>query len=70
MIVEQVDTNDPLGYWKESVLGLLLDDPIWLWSIAAERFNSECPSIGLDRPEDIVLSSMLCVGLHDWSEGQ
>src|ERR1700759_4594013 len=51
------------------MLGLLLDDCIWLWSIAADHFNSERRSIGLDCPKDIVLSSMLCVGLHNWSEG-
>ena len=49
-------------------MGLLLDDRIWLWSIAAERFNSECRSGDTDRPGDIVLSSMLRAGLHDWSE--
>src|ERR1700753_2268351 len=48
-------------------MGLLLDDRIWLWSIAAECFNSECCSGDMDRPGDIVLSSMLRAGLHDWS---
>src|ERR1700753_786937 len=53
--------SDPLVYQKESTLGLLLDDQIWLWSISANCFNLECRSISLDRPEDIVLSSMLHV---------
>ena len=48
-------------------MGLLLDDWIWLWSIAAERFNSERRSGDTERPGDIVLSSMLRAGLHDWS---
>src|ERR1700755_1370311 len=49
-------------------MGLLLDDRIWLWSIAAERFNAERRSGDTDRPGDIVLSSMLRAGLHDWSK--
>src|ERR1700759_3347181 len=49
-------------------MGLLLDDRIWLWSSAAERFNAERRSGDTDRPGDIVLSSMLRAGLHDWSE--
>src|ERR1700759_5363956 len=49
-------------------MGLLLDDRIWLWSIAAERFNSERRSGDTERPGDIILSSMLHAGLHDWSE--
>src|ERR1700753_3653748 len=49
-------------------MGLLLGDRIWLWSIAAERFNSERRSGDTDRPGDIVLSSMLRAGLHDRSE--
>ena len=51
-------------------MGLLLDDRIWLWSIAAERFNAERRSGDTDRPGDIVLSSMLRAGLHDWSESE
>src|ERR1700753_3277937 len=51
-------------------MGLLLDDRIWLWSIAAERFNAERCSGDTDRPGDIVLSSMLRAGLHDWSESE
>src|ERR1700753_2095889 len=48
-------------------MGLLLNDQIWLWSIAAERFNSEHCSGDMERPGDIVLSSMLRTGLHNWS---
>jgi hypothetical protein len=51
-------------------MGLLLDDRIWLWSIAAERFNAERRSGETDRPGDIVFSSMLRAGLHDWSESE
>ena len=51
-------------------MGLLLDDRIWLWSIAAERFNAERCSGDTERPGDIVLSSMLHAGLHDWSESE
>src|ERR1700755_3400380 len=49
-------------------MGLVLNDRIWLWSIAAERFNAERRSGNTERPGDIVLSSMLRAGLHDWSE--
>src|SRR6201992_1077219 len=49
-------------------MGLLLDDWIWLWLIVAERFNAECCSGDIERPGDIVLSSMLRAGLHNWSE--
>src|SRR6201992_820953 len=51
-------------------MGLLLDDRIWLWSIAAEQFNSERHSGDTERPGDIVFSSMLHAGLHDWSEAE
>ena len=49
-------------------MGLLLDDRIWLWLIAAERFNSERRSCDAEQPGDIVLSSMLRAGLQNWSE--
>src|ERR1700753_4095603 len=49
-------------------MGLLLNDQIWLWLIAAERFNAEHRSGDTERPGDIVLSSMIRAGLHDWSE--
>src|SRR6201992_259790 len=49
-------------------MGLLLDDQIWLWSITAERFNAERCSGDTEQPGDIVLSSMLRTGLHNWSE--
>src|ERR1700753_908067 len=51
-------------------MGLLLDDWIWVWSIAAERFNSERHSGDTERPGDIILSSMLHAGLHNWSESE
>src|ERR1700753_1152148 len=51
-------------------MGLLLDDRIWLWSIAAECFNTERCSGDTERPGDIVLSSMLRTGLHNWSESE
>src|ERR1700753_2732231 len=51
-------------------MGLLLNNCIWLWLITADCFNSECCFIGLDCPKDIVLSCMLCTGLHNWSKGQ
>ena len=51
-------------------MGLLLDDRIRLWSIAAKRFNSKRCSGDTDCPGDIVLSSMLRAGLHDWSESE
>src|ERR1700753_1526223 len=67
---ERADALNPLAYRGEAGIGLLLDDRIWLWSIAAERFNAERRSGDTDRPGDIVLSSMLCAGLHDWSESE
>ena len=51
-------------------MGLLLDDRIWLWSITAQRFNAERRSGDTERPGDIVLSSILCAGLHNWSESE
>src|SRR6201995_6155039 len=51
-------------------MGLFLGEPIWLWSIASERFNAERRSGDTDRPGDIVLSSMLRAGLHDWSKSE
>src|ERR1700753_3760103 len=51
-------------------MGLLLDDWIWLWLITAERFNSERRSGDTEQPGDIVLSSMLRAGLHDWSNSE
>ena len=70
MIAERVDALNPLAYRGETGMGLLLDDRIWLWSIVAERFNSERRSGDTDRPGDIVLSSMLRAGLHTWSESE
>ena len=49
---------------------LLLDDRIRLWSITAERFNAEHRPGNTEQPGDIVLSSMLRAGLHDWSESE
>ena len=69
-IAERVNELNPLAYQGEAGMGLLLDDQIWLWSIAAERFNAERCSGDTERPGDIVLSSMLCAGLHDWSESE
>src|ERR1700753_3539730 len=51
-------------------MGLWLDDRIWLWSITTERCNAERRSGDTDRPGDIVLSSMLRAGLHNWSESE
>src|SRR6201992_2135656 len=51
-------------------MGLLLDNRIWLWALAAERFNTERRSGDTEQPGDIILSSMLCAGLHNWSESK
>src|SRR6201992_1720457 len=69
-IAERVDVLNPLAYRGEAGMGLLLDDRIWLWSIAAERFNAERRSGDTDCPGDIVLSSMLRAGRHDWSKSE
>ena len=69
-IAERIDALNPLAYRGEAGMGLLLDDRIWLWLIAAERFNAERRSGNTEQPGDIVLSSMLCAGLHDWSESE
>src|SRR6201995_536594 len=61
---------NPLAYRGEAGMGLLLDDRIWLWLIVAERFNAERRSGDTEQPGDIVLSSMLCAGLHDWSKSE
>src|ERR1700753_209547 len=69
-IAERVDVLSPLAYRGEAGMGLLLDDRIWLWLIAAERFNAERCSGDTERPGEIVLSSMIHAGLHDWSNSE
>src|ERR1700753_3080514 len=70
VIAERVDALNPLAYRGEAGMGLLLDDQILLLLDAAERFNAGRRSGDTGRPGDIVLSSMLRAGLHDWSESE